>query len=307
MMLLGERRADRQVADFLGYMDWFDGESHRLAFLGLAVVVFALITAFGAAIRYKMSRQSRRLTMISATGAVMSVSASETMEPDGDDISSRDAKSKLRRRASILGKRWRKSQYIRDNLLFISSFAKAPRNVGSITPSGRRLGQAMAAELPDQYSICVELGGGTGSLTCAVLAAGVPSDKLIVIERDPRLVARLRKRFPKVTVVEGDAQDLRRILADAGVDHVDAVISGLPLRSLPGDIRRNIVAEVFSALGPGGVFVQFTYWGEPPIPEGIVRQYGIASNMARRVWRNIPPANVWRYERLPGGDRPIVS
>jgi phosphatidylethanolamine/phosphatidyl-N-methylethanolamine N-methyltransferase len=160
----------------------------------------------------------------------------------------------------------------------------------------------MAAELPDEYSVCVELGGGTGSLTSAILAAGVPSEKLIVVERDPRLAAHLRKRFPKVMVVEGDAQHLRRILADAGVDHVDAVISGLPLRNLPGAVRRNIAAEVFAALGLGGVFVQFTYWGEPPVPAEVARRFNVGSEMTRRVWRNMPPANVWRYERQANPD-----
>ena len=143
----------------------------------------------------------------------------------------------------------------------------------------------------------VELGGGTDSLTSALLAAGVPRDKLIVIERDPRLVAHLRKHFTKVTVVEGDAQNLRRILADAGIDHVEAVISGLPLRNLPGSVRRNIATEVFAALGRGGVFVQFTYWGKPPVPVDVARRYGVGSKKTRRVWRNMPPANVWRYQR----------
>ena len=156
---------------------------------------------------------------------------------------------------------------------------------------------SIAAELPDEYSICVELGGGTGSLTSALLSAGVPRDKLIVIERDPRLVAHLRKRFSKVTIVEGDAQHLRRILAEAGIDHVDAVISGLPLRNLPGAVRRNIATEVFSALGFGGVFVQFTYWGKPPVPGEVASRYGVGSEKTRRVWRNMPPANVWRYQR----------
>ena len=291
------------MADIIRNLDWFDGDPARLALIGLAVVAFALVTAFGAAVRYSLSRNSRKPAL--ATGDRMTLaSASEALEADAgeDDGGHRDSKSKIHRRASIVGRRFRKSRRIKDNLLFFSSFAKAPRKVGSITPSSRGLGRAMAAELPDEYSVCVELGGGTGSLTSALLAAGVPSDKLIVIERDPRLVAHLRKRFPKVKVVEGDAQHLRMILADAGVDHVDAVISGLPLRNLPGAVRRNISAEVFAALGLGGVFVQFTYWGKPPVPAEIARRFNVGSKMTRRVWRNMPPANVWRYQRHASPD-----
>ncbi len=285
------------MENFIRNIDWFDGDPTSLALIALAIVAFSLITAFAAAIGL---RQARKPAMVAAGDRMPVASISEAL--DEDEAADHESKSRLQRRASIVGRRFRKSRRIRDNLLFFSSFAKAPRKVGSITPSSRGLGRAMAAELPDEYSVCVELGGGTGSLTSAILAAGVPSEKLIVVERDPRLVAHLRKRFPKVAVVEGDAQHLRRILANVGVDHVDAVVSGLPLRNLPGAVRRNIAAEVFAALGLGGVFVQFTYWGEPPVPADVAQRFNVGSEMTRRVWRNMPPANVWRYQRQANPD-----
>lgn len=290
------------MANIIRIPDWFGGDPDQLAVIGLAVVSFALITAFGAAVRYSLARQSRKPVLVVAGESAIPVSAAEALNA-GEGDAPRESKSRLHRRASVIGWRLRRSKRVRDNLLFFSSFALAPRKVGSITPSSRVLGQAMAAELPHEYSICVELGGGTGSLTSALLAAGVPSEKLIVIERDPRLAAHLRKRFPKVMVVEGDAQNLRRILAEVGIGHVDAVMSGLPLRNLPGAARRNIVTEAFAALTLGGIFVQFTYWGEPPVPDEITRRYGVDSRMTRRVWRNMPPANVWRYERPAGARR----
>ena len=302
MMVSAETKAYRQVADFIRNLDWVDGDPNGLAVIGLAIVAFALVTAFGAAVRYSLVRQSRKPVLVAAENAAATISAAETLNKDDGDAP-RGAKSRLQRRASIMGRRFRKGRRVKDSLLFFSSFALAPRRVGSVTPSSRRLGRAMAAELPDEYSICVELGGGTGSLTRSLLAAGVPGDKLIVIERDQRLAAHLRRRFPKVTVIQGDAQDLRRILAEAGVDHVDAVFSGLPLRALPDSVRRNIVTEAFAALVPGGIFMQFTYWGEPPVPDEITRRYGVGSRMTRRVWRNMPPANVWRYERPADANR----
>lgn len=287
------------MAKIIKNLDWFDGDPTSLALIALAIVAFSLITAFAAAIGL---RQARKPALAAADDRMPAASVSEALSEGEEEATDRESKSRLHRRASIVGRRFRKSRRIRDNLLFFSSFAKAPRKVGSITPSSRGLGRAMAAELPDEYSVCVELGGGTGSLTSAILAAGVPSEKLIVVERDPRLAAHLRKRFPKVAVVEGDAQHLRRILADAGVDHVDAVISGLPLRNLPGAVRRNIAAEVFAALGLGGVFVQFTYWGKPPVPAEVAQRFNVGSEMTRRVWRNMPPANVWRYQRQASPD-----
>lgn len=286
------------MANIIKNLDWFGGDPTSLALIALAIVAFSLITAFAAAIGLRQTRKPA----LAADDRMPAASVSEALDEGEEEATDRESKSRLHRHASIVGRRFRKSRRIRDNLLFFSSFAKAPRKVGSITPSSRGLGRAMAAELPDEYSVCVELGGGTGSLTSAILAAGVPSEKLIVVERDPRLVAHLRKRFPKVAVVEGDAQHLRRILADAGVDHVDAVISGLPLRNLPGAVRRNIAAEVFAALDLGGVFVQFTYWGKPPVPAEVAQRFNVGSEMTRRVWRNMPPANVWRYQRQASPD-----
>lgn len=283
------------MADLItGKIHWLDGDHHRLALLGLAIVAFALITAFGAAVRYSLHK--RKPAPLAVKQLVPAILASQSVGNGAGGVQSREGRSRLQRRASIAGRRIRKSRRIRDNLLFLSSFAAAPLKVGSITPSGRALGRAMAAALPEEYSVCVELGGGTGSLTSALLAAGVPSQRLIVIERDHKLAAHLRKRFPKVQVVEGDAQLLRHILTEAGVSHVDAVISGLPLRSLPGSVTRNIVTEVFSVLGKGGILVQFTYLGAPPVPDDIVRRHGVQGEMIGRVWRNVPPANVWRYE-----------
>lgn len=290
------------MADFItGKIHWFDGHPERLALLGLALVAFVLASAFGAAVRYSVQR--RKMAMVDREGMVSAMSTSQSLEGEADDVQARSGRSKLHRKASIASRRFRKSRRIKDNLLFLSSFAAAPLKVGSITPSGRALGRVMAAALPQEYSVCVELGGGTGSLTSALLAAGVPSQRLIVIERDHKLVTHLRKRFPKVQVVEGDAQHLRQILAEAGVDHVDAVISGLPLRSLPGSVTRNIMNEVFSALGDNGVLVQFTYWGEPPVPDDVSCRHGVVGEMIKRVWRNMPPANVWRYKRRPNSGR----
>lgn len=279
-------------------IDWLNAGPSGLVVAAAAIMALLILTGFAAALR---SGRSRPTPAEFPSGGESAMLGLEAVSHGGDEqsVEGRAAgRSRLHRRASVIGKRIRKGNRLQDNLLFLSRFASAPTKVGAVVPSSRSLGRAMAAELPADYSICVELGGGTGSLTRALLAAGVPRDKLIVIERDPRLVALLRKRFPRVRVIEGDAQELSALLAEAGVSDVDAVFSGLPFRSLPGPVRRNIAAATFAVLRPGGIFVQFTYWGEPPVPPELTGRYGIGGVMTRRVWRNLPPANVWRYERL---------
>ena len=48
-----------------------------------------------------------------------------------------------------------------------------------------------------------------------------------------RLEAELRKRFPGVKVVRGDAAELGALLRPLGIDTVAAVVSSLPLLSMP--------------------------------------------------------------------------
>lgn len=215
--------------------------------------------------------------------------------PSGRPAGSR---KRLRRKVSVLGRRFRRSRKIRDNLLFLSRLFTAPRQIGAVAPSSRSLGRAMAAELPDDYEYCVELGGGTGSLTRALLSAGVPRGRLIVVERDPRLAAHLRKRFRGVRVIRGEAQNLTRLLASEGIGAVDAIVSGLPLRSLPRRICDTIAQESFAALRAGGVYIQFTYLLQPPFTPAVAAQLSIDGAVQDRVWRNLPPAFVWCYQRV---------
>lgn len=194
---------------------------------------------------------------------------------------------------------------IKDGLFFLARAIRAPRKVGALIPSGNQLGRTMAKALPEDGEVYVELGGGTGSLTKAILESGIPEEKLIVVERDPHFVALLRRRFPRVLVIEGDGQELGRILKTAGISQVCAVLSGLPLKSLPKATVRKLTEESFSVLKPGGSFVQFTYWGDPSIPADILRSFDMTSRKVGHVWRNLPPAHVWCYRR-PEQDKDVT-
>lgn len=277
---------------------WLGDEPSALVILAAAVFAVLLLTAFAAAARrLEDSRRPATVRDGKIAGHDAATARLESVEVEhGRTVRSRGSR-RLQRRVSLLSRRLRRSRKIRDNLLFFSRFASAPLKVGSVAPSSRRLGRAMAAELPADYGICVELGGGTGSLTRALLAAGMPRDRLIVIERDPRLAAHLRSRFRGVKVLQGDAQELRRLLRAEGIDRVDAVISSLPLRSLPNRVCQAILAESFEALVEGGIYVQYTYGLTPPVAERIAAGIRIDGEARTRVWRNLPPAVVWRYSR----------
>lgn len=185
---------------------------------------------------------------------------------------------------------------LRRNLGFLRRWLHNPRAVGAVMPSGRHLASAMAAEIdPAAPGAVVELGGGTGNITAALLEAGVPPQGLAVVERDPVFARIISTRFPQVRVLQGDAAELRHLLREAGIGPVKAVVSGLPLLSIPDRICLRIIAEAVEALTEDGVLVQFTYGPASPISRRILARLGLEARRASWVVDNLPPASVWRY------------
>ena len=174
--------------------------------------------------------------------------------------------------------------------IFLRELVTNPREVGAVWPSSRQLAKRIAAAVPcDGKGKVVELGGGTGAVTEALLARGILAERLIVIERAPTLAALLRARFPRVQVVEGDAMHLTDLLR--GEEGIAVIVSGLPLRSLPSRVVATIIREVSEVLVPGGLFVQFTYHWSPQ--RSLSQRFSAVSS--RLVLGNIPPARVWAF------------
>ncbi len=190
-------------------------------------------------------------------------------------------------------------------LVFLKAWLKSPLHVGAIAPSGERLARAIARVVPRGSGLpIVELGGGTGAVTAALLRR-IAADRLIVVERDPELARHLRRKFPAVRVVQADARHLDRELRALGVEAVAAVVSGLPLVAVPKRIQREILEASFAVLEPGAPFIQFTYSLFSPLAR---REFGLSGRPVARVLQNVPPASVWIYRRrardgLPAPER----
>lgn len=180
--------------------------------------------------------------------------------------------------------------------LFLHELLTRPAAVGAICPSSPFLARAMARPLaylgrlgPDDY--VVEIGAGTGNVTNALLEQGIPPERLIIIELSPAFVARLRERFPQLTIIQASATDLSCLLPQ-GIK-VKAIVSSLPLCSLPQAISCAIVQQWHQLLSDsGGLAIQFTYnLRNPRWVENIK-----APRLSQRiVWLNLPPARVSCY------------
>ena len=185
--------------------------------------------------------------------------------------------------------------------LFLKRWLRQPLSMGAVMPSGPLLTRALALtavrEMQGRDGHVVELGAGTGEVTKALLAAGIAPDRLALVERDPELVAFLRRHFRGPCIIEGDAARLPKLLATEGVAKVATVVSGLPLLSLPAEVVTGIVHGVFEALPRGAALVQFTYGPAPPVPKVLRDSLHLVGAQGRRIWRNVPPAVVWTFRR----------
>ncbi len=185
--------------------------------------------------------------------------------------------------------------------LFLKRWLLRPLSTGAVMPSGRLLTEAMArttlAVLQGRPGHVVELGAGTGEITKALLAVGLPAERLVLVERDPEFVSFLRRHFPGPRILEGDAARLPRLLARHDIAPVGAIVSGLPLLSLPPEVVTGIVTGVFDILPQGGSFVQFTYGPAAPIPVALRKRLRLVGIRGRRIWLNVPPAVVWSFRK----------
>ena len=148
-----------------------------------------------------------------------------------------------------------------DNWTFFQAFLRSPQVVASVIPSSsfveRRVVRAADAT---RARVLVELGGGTGGITRALLKAMDPQSSLLVLERTARFVDKLRAiNDPRLDVVHGCASSIGAELQSRGLGAADAVISGIPFSTMPKPLASEIVAAVHDALAPAGVFVAYQF------------------------------------------------
>lgn len=185
---------------------------------------------------------------------------------------------------------------VRDLVTFLSSAVRSPAVIGAVAPSGRALSDLLASVAPDEGSpVVVELGPGTGVVSAALRRRLPEGARHIAVEIDPGMVEHLRRTRPWLQVVQGDAADLQKLLADAGVDRVDAAISGLPWTLFPESAQRGIIQQVTRVLAPGAAFTTFAYSHVTRLPtqrrfRGVLEEAFTEVTVTPTVWRNLPPA-----------------
>jgi phosphatidylethanolamine/phosphatidyl-N-methylethanolamine N-methyltransferase len=184
-----------------------------------------------------------------------------------------------------------------DTTLFLQEWFANPQRTGSVAPSSRQLAAAMAHWLPaNPDSFVLELGPGTGAVTDALIKRGLREDRLVAIERNPKMARLLREKFPRAQIINGDAWHLDHLLRSRRepIESVGAVISSLPLLNFPPEEAEALTQKIRSVLEPDGNWVQYSYH------LGKKQVRGAASFKLRAskiVWLNFPPARVSVFKK----------
>ena len=180
-----------------------------------------------------------------------------------------------------------------DEMQFIRTWIGKPLSTGAVMPSSKALARTMARYVdPAASGPVIELGPGTGPVTEAMVERGVDPARLVLVEFNPDFCRLLRTRYPRATVVQGDAYRLRRLLDTYIRSPASAIVSGLPLVTKPVRTRLRLISDAMTLLAPGAPFVQFTYAMVTPIPKAL---NGIKAEASELIWMNVPPARVWVY------------
>ena len=180
-----------------------------------------------------------------------------------------------------------------DLSLFLGQLIRRPTEIRAIAPTARAAAREMARIVTPDMGAVAEIGAGTGTITRAILARGLPAERLELYELNAAFCDRLRAAFPGTTVHNRPAQDM----VNVGRGRLDAVISGVPTLPMPDEMQHAIVGSALWMLKPGAPFVQITYGTQPPLSARVREDLGLTFTRSRRIWLNLPPAQVYVFRQ----------
>lgn len=189
-------------------------------------------------------------------------------------------------------------------LQFLRAFLRDPLTVGALWPSSRTLAKLIADSCEIRAgSVVVELGPGTGAFTGPLLKRLKNRGRLIAVEINETHAEILRKKFPRCEVIEDSAANLPAHLKGR---RADCIVSGLAWGNMLPRMQSQILRAILKSLAPGGQFIAFAYVHAAWFPTSqqfrrrLLRHFEQVQTTPV-VWRNLPPAFVFRCKQ---GNRP---
>jgi phosphatidylethanolamine/phosphatidyl-N-methylethanolamine N-methyltransferase len=157
--------------------------------------------------------------------------------------------------------------------LFLSQFWHQYHTTGAIWPSGQALARELAYYVAnplvesavDSHTgrKILEVGPGTGTVTCAILSALQPEDQVTLVEINPQFVNHLRERLKSETAWQRVAERVtirtEAIQDFAADDQFDVIVSGLPLNNFSVQTVESILAGLDRLAKPSATVSFFEY------------------------------------------------
>lgn len=187
------------------------------------------------------------------------------------------------------------SNTVKSTALFWRGLFRHPTKVGSICPSSRFLANKMAALLPLKIDTLVEVGAGTGAITRKL--DKTDHQQLVIFERESHFCAYLQQQYPLAEIVNDSIEQLNQYQQDQQWPPINAIASSLPLLNFNKSLRMQILTQLLAIMPVGGTLVQFTYGRENPAIDMPVQWHDAVKTSTHKVWLNVPPATVWRYQK----------
>jgi phospholipid N-methyltransferase len=190
------------------------------------------------------------------------------------------------------------------HLAFFRGFLRQPGLIGSVIPSSRFLERRVVEAAGIAHSrMVVELGPGTGGTTRAILRALPRRAHLLAIEINPDFVEFL-KTYPdsRLDVYLGNAEHIRRALEVLNHTRPDAVVSGIPFSTMPPEVGRKILQEIWGCLLPGGRFVAYQLMKRVTFLEPQL----LGDPHVQLEIRNVPPLRVYAWRKPASAPAPAA-
>ncbi len=155
--------------------------------------------------------------------------------------------------------------------LFFREFRHNFHTTGSITPSSRFLGKALARFVGGgaQPRRVLEVGPGTGAVTTHIVRRLGPRDQFDLVELNGSFVELLRRRFAAESELRAVADRTRilhqRLEEVAGQGTYDVIVSGLPLNNFTATTVEQILTAFGNLARPGGTLSFFEYVAVRPM------------------------------------------
>jgi phospholipid N-methyltransferase len=180
--------------------------------------------------------------------------------------------------------------------IFAEEAMQNPKTVNATVPSSTTCGKIITQSLPDN-AVVLELGAATGPITEHLVATLGP-DQLVILEINPRFCEVLRERFPKYTVICGDAADLEQLLPDQFRGKINTVVSTMPFWS--DDQRTNVFTAIQNVSTPKFLYMQTVYGkGGLPFNPKFTESFDLAIEFRKAAPRSIPQLSIIGYRHTP--------